>query len=191
MSLAAKKYVVLKANAKVKQEPAEVWCLTKHRWYRWGKNQCMKHKLKDPVYNLLEVIISTCNLKHLSKATVETLLATYNKKHPNHTISRATLYRYLDQLIQHKIIKRYDQKEYNRSVITRLLAPKLVDSSVSSCDTNNLSPDKLTNSAPPLPSAGSLVIDLSPEERQKAKTAHRAKLKDLARSLNSRKTPNE
>lgn len=123
----------------------------KHRIYKWGTNQCMKRLLKDPAKNLLEVIINSCNIKLYTQVSIQALLTTYNRKHPNHPISRATLYRYLNVLIKQKLIKRFDQLEFNKTVITRLLAPKLVVPSVSKRDTNNLSLDKLHQSVlPPL-----------------------------------------
>lgn len=140
MSASAQRKAIRKFKARVKQESAQVWCLTKHRWYKWGKGKCMKYKLKDPVWYLLETLISLCNLNMYSQATVQAILTKYNNKHANQPISRATFYRYLDKLIKLKLIKRYEQTEFNKPVITRLLAPKLAIPSVSSCE-----PDKFIN----------------------------------------------
>lgn len=170
----------LRKQAAYKRCEPTNWKHAKHQLFKWGKNQCMKHLLKDKAINLLEVIISLTNLKLYSQATIQAIQTTYNKKHPNNPISRDTLYRYLRELISHKLIKRFDQFEWNKSVITKVLAPKLANTSVLKQYTNNLSPDKL------LPEGGGALaaLPLAPSfEEKNVRPINKDDLKQLLADL--------
>lgn len=159
----------LKSATIIKREDPNIWKENKHRWYVWGRNQCMLLKLKDPIFNLLEIIIGVSNLQGYTQASKDSLLQAYNRKHPNHTISRRTLFNYLASLESSHLIQRFEQLEYNMPSAIRVLVPypKLVDRSVQVLHTDNLS--QINYRDRPLSALGSADAGFASDEEKDQK----------------------
>jgi len=129
----------------IRREDPDIWKNNKRSLYIWAENRCKQLKIKQKTTNLLKIIISVTNLKNISVACNKTMLELYNNRHPEDTISPRTFDKYINTLVTNKLIKRYDQKKWNSSCATRVLAPKLVVRSAHFLRTNTSSLEEGTD----------------------------------------------
>ena len=166
MTSIAKKYHQQK-NAQIIRVDPKVWKENKKRFFIWAKTQCMRKKVKDKQLNLLNIIISCCNMKGLTKASKQTMLDKYNAKHSNDTISLRTLNSYLNRLEKETLIKRHPQLRFNSTSTIKVLIPKAFLHSVQLSQSNLLITNIDLHSAPLSPSAAALMDAFQEEENKK------------------------